>query len=67
MLFRVSCALLAASASGLTLGRAASTVARTSVAMSSMHDFSGTTIEGKTMSLGDLKGKPTLILNVASL
>jgi len=32
-----------------------------------MHDFSGTTIEGKTMSLGDLKGKPTLILNVASL
>jgi len=30
-------------------------------------DFSATTIAGKSMSLSEFAGKPTLILNVASL
>jgi len=38
-----------------------------SVAMASFHDFSATTLDGKETSFADYKGKPTLVLNVASL
>ena len=35
--------------------------------MSAFYDFSANTIEGATTSMSDYKGKPVLILNVASL
>jgi len=35
--------------------------------MSGFGDFSATTLGGDTVSMESLKGKPTLILNVASL
>jgi len=31
------------------------------------HEFKATTIDGKEVSMGDYKGKPILVLNVASL
>eukprot|EP00462_Mataza_sp_D1_P001069 CAMPEP_0175089730 /NCGR_PEP_ID=MMETSP0086_2-20121207/941_1 /TAXON_ID=136419 /ORGANISM="Unknown Unknown, Strain D1" /LENGTH=41 /DNA_ID= /DNA_START= /DNA_END= /DNA_ORIENTATION= len=31
------------------------------------HSFSATTVEGKTVDFGDLKGKIVLVQNVASL
>ncbi|MBA4284821.1 MAG: glutathione peroxidase [Xanthomonadaceae bacterium] len=34
--------------------------------MSTIYDFTATTIDGKTVSLGDYKGKVLLIVNVAS-
>merc|ERR1711907_678186 len=35
--------------------------------MSTLHEFSATTLAGEDKSLGDYKGKPVLVLNVASL
>ena len=35
--------------------------------MASFYDFSATTIDGKEKSFADYKGKPIVILNVASL
>ena len=37
------------------------------VDMATFYDFSANTIDGKETSMGDFKGKPVLILNVASL
>jgi len=34
--------------------------------MSTLHDFSQTTLDGKTRALSDFKGKPVLVVNVAS-
>jgi hypothetical protein len=42
-------------------------VLRMSSASMSFFDFSAKTIGGKTKSMADYKGKPVLILNVASL
>ena len=35
--------------------------------MASLYDFSSTKIDGSALSMSDFKGKPVLILNVASL
>ena len=35
--------------------------------MATLYDFSATTIDGKEASMADYKGKPVLIVNVASL
>jgi glutathione peroxidase len=35
--------------------------------MATFYDFSANTIDGKETSMADFKGKPVLILNVASL
>jgi len=43
----------------------AARMASTSMA-SSIHTFSGKTMTGSTLSMGDLAGKPVLMLNVAS-
>ena len=45
------------------------TSARTmsNVNMATFYDFSANTIDGKPTSMSDFKGKPVLILNVASL
>ena len=61
-------ALAAGRAAGLQVGAAARAV-RTRVSMPSMSffDFSAKTLDGKTLKMSDLKGKPVLILNVASL
>jgi cytochrome oxidase Cu insertion factor (SCO1/SenC/PrrC family) len=37
------------------------------VNMATFYDFSANTIDGKETSMADFKGKPVLILNVASL
>jgi len=49
--------------------RGARTSQRTMVSpiMADFYDFSGTTLSGDEMSMSSLKGKPVLILNVASL
>lgn len=50
---------------GVPAGR---TMARMSApVMESFHDFKATTLDGKEASMADYKGKPVLILNVASL
>jgi len=69
MLFKTSVALLAAGASGLSLGRPAvvSRARSSGASMASLHDFSANTLDGTPMQMAALKGKPTLILNVASL
>eukprot|EP00967_Tisochrysis_lutea_P075674 scaffold102030_cov32-Tisochrysis_lutea.AAC.3 len=69
MLFKASVALLAASASGLSLGRPAvgARMRASSVSMASLYDFEANTIDGKPVKFDSFKGKPTLILNVASL
>jgi cytochrome oxidase Cu insertion factor (SCO1/SenC/PrrC family) len=41
--------------------------ARAAVSMASFHDFSATAMGGKDVSMSDFKGKPILVLNVASL
>jgi len=35
--------------------------------MGSFHDFSTTALDGKEVSMSSFKGKPILVLNVASL
>jgi cytochrome oxidase Cu insertion factor (SCO1/SenC/PrrC family) len=40
---------------------------RAHVSMETLADFSANTIDGKEVDLSTFKGKPTLILNVASL
>ena len=57
------------SAAGLQVGMGARTTAvrAASPSMASLYDFSGTTLDGKSASMSDFKGKPVLILNVASL
>ena len=40
---------------------------RVSFAQADFYDFSAKTLDGKETSMSDFKGKPTLILNVASL
>lgn len=69
MLFKASVALLATSASGLSLGRpvVASRGRSSSVSMASLYDFSANKIDGTPVKFDEFKGKPTLILNVASL
>jgi hypothetical protein len=42
-------------------------VVRSHVSMSTISDFSATKIDGTDVDLSAFKGKPTLILNVASL
>jgi len=57
-----------ASAFGLASASRASSVRRmTAPAMANFFDFSATKIDGSDVSMADYKGKPTLILNVASL
>jgi cytochrome oxidase Cu insertion factor (SCO1/SenC/PrrC family) len=69
MLCKVSVALLAASASGLSLGRPAmvSRGRSSSVSMATLYDFSANQIDGTPVKFDAFKGKPVLILNVASL
>ncbi|KAL1522241.1 hypothetical protein AB1Y20_021877 [Prymnesium parvum] len=52
------------SAGGIAPGRA---ISRSAISMASFHDFSATSLGGKELSMADFKGKPVLILNVASL
>ena len=56
-------------AGAYTIGApATSAVARMSTPqMASLYDFSAKTIDGKDMPMSAYKGKPVLILNVASL
>jgi cytochrome oxidase Cu insertion factor (SCO1/SenC/PrrC family) len=69
MLAKVSVALLAASASGLSLGRpaVASRGRTSSVSMATLYDFEANKIDGTPMKFDALKGKPALIMNVATL
>ena len=62
-------ATASAAAHGFAMGGArAGAVGRMAAAeMSAFYDFSANTIEGTTTSMSDYKGKPVLILNVASL
>ena len=67
-------ALAPSAVHGFAVGNAAvTTTARTAMrAMSttmadSFYDFEATAIDGKKVSMSDFKGKPVLILNVASL
>ena len=48
-------------------GSSIRTMSRSSDASMAFYDYKATTIDGKEMSMSDLKGKPVLILNVASL
>jgi len=59
-----------------TMGRALTATAarssrfvggRAAVSMSTMADFKGTKLDGAAVDLSSFKGKPTLVLNVASL
>jgi hypothetical protein len=56
-------------AGAYTLGAAASRtmVRATMPAMASLYDFEATSLDGKKMPMSAYKGKPVLILNVASL
>ena len=60
---------LSSQAAGFSVGLgAARTVSRASdVQMASLYDFEAVTIDGKKAPMSDYKGKPVLILNVASL
>jgi len=40
---------------------------RSAVSMSTLADFKATKIDGTSVDLGSFTGKPTLVLNVASL
>jgi len=40
---------------------------RAAPAMSSLYDFSAVDLDGKDQAMADYKGKPVVILNVASL
>jgi len=62
-------ALLAASthsAASLAVGSMARAQSRAAVGMS-FYDYSATKLDGTALSMSDFKGKPVLILNVASL
>jgi len=69
MLYKMTVAGLVASASAFSVGGVRSdAVARASTPnMASLYDFSATTLDGKEKKMSDYKGKPALILNVASL
>jgi glutathione peroxidase len=58
-----------ASASAFSMGGAppAAHGSRAAVQMASFYDFSATTIDGKKVDFSSYKGKPVLILNIASL
>ena len=56
-----------ASAFGLASVSPLSSVRRMSSPEMSFFDFKATKIDGSEVSMADYKGKPTLILNVASL
>ena len=69
-MLRVSMIGLAASqVAGFSVGAGAMrTVSRSSdVQMASLYDFEAVTIDGKKAPMSAYKGKPVLILNVASL
>ena len=71
-MFKLTCiAAVASQAAGFGLSSAApharALSRMSSPAMSSIYDFSAKTIDGKDTKLSDFKGKPVLILNVASL
>jgi len=65
----VAATAASAAAFGIAPARVAtSTTMRTTGAdMATFYDFSANTIDGKESKMADLKGKPVLILNVASL
>lgn len=41
--------------------------ARAAVSMASFYDFSATAMDGSTVDMSSFKGKPVLLLNIASL
>ena len=55
-----------AAASSMTGTGATRGLSRAAVSMN-FHDFSATAIDGSAVSMGDFKGKPIVVLNVASL
>lgn len=61
--------LLLGQASAFTgvVGASATRSFASKVSMSTMHDFTVSKPDGSSMSMGDYKGKPTLVVNVASL
>jgi len=60
--------LAGASAFSMTGGVGATRASsRAAVSMANFHDFSATGIDGKEVKMSDLKGKPIVVLNVASL
>jgi hypothetical protein len=64
----IAAAASRAAAFGLSSAVHSRGVARAaSPVMSSFYDFKATTLAGKSASMSDFKGKPVLILNVASL
>ena len=62
-------ALAAGRAAGFGVAgpRVARGMARAAAPQMNFYDFSATTIDGKAAKMSDYKGKPVLILNVASL
>jgi len=57
------------SGAAFNMGGVAATrgASRAAVSMVSFHDFSATALDGTEVSMSQFKGKPILILNVASL
>ena len=66
-MLRLSALALATSANALAVGSMRMASVRAAAPSMSLYDFSGTAIDGSAKSFGDYKGKPVLILNVASL
>jgi len=61
-------AATAACASSLTVGAGVrGAPARASMPAMSFYEFEGTTIGGEKATMADFKGKPVLVMNVASL
>jgi cytochrome oxidase Cu insertion factor (SCO1/SenC/PrrC family) len=59
-----------ASAAAFSPGAAAVStrgVSRAAVSMANFHDFSATALDGSKVDMSSFKGKPILILNIASL
>jgi len=60
-------ALLSSSINGFSMGMPAVGAARAAVRMSTLADFSANKIDGSAVDFKSFLGKPTLVLNVASL
>jgi len=68
MIRTVTIAAVATGASAFGVGGFARNVpTRAAAPVMDFYSFSGNTIDGKATSMADYKGKPVLILNVASL
>ena len=63
----VGTSLASAAAFSVGAGASAMTGSRSAVQMASCHDFEATAIDGKKVEMKSFKGKPILVLNVASL